>query len=368
MRRSDVLLTIALIALTVALFSLPSLADAPQYNPQEIGVDGSGDVFVIVGPGSTVGAGVFIYAPDGKVIKSYRVDEYADLAIGGDDCLYLSNNRRNYVERIEKNGSSGIFWREDSPGRYIDYIAADRNGTLYVSDFYYSDSPVINISGPVISISGRILKISLNGTVTGLIENSTSMPMDKQFKLSVSPNGTIYMTDMSRYVRAIYPDGGRSTITPAGTDKGPTDMLVDVAASDDEYLYVTDSTGGYVYKLAPNGTVVARWGGCGPDRFMTPFSVATDAKGRVYVSDMMEQRVVWFDSDRYRFGNNMTENVAGKGELWDNVVGAGDMASHWLPGDEIMPRQSIPGYNAVIAIIGLCLAGIYMCLRKAKRN
>lgn len=358
MRRSDVILMLALLAAAVVLFSLPALADGPLYSPMEISVDGSGNVYVLMGMGSAAGAGVYVYGPDGKEIKSYKSDDYADLAIGSGGSLYLSNIRKSHVELIAKNGSSGIFWREDSPGRFIDYIATDRDGTLYVSEFNI-------ISDPTASAGGRILKISPNGTVTGVIEGSQAVPMDRIFKLSVSDNGTIYMTDSDTCVSAIYPDGGRSSITPAGTGNGRTERLVDVAAGADGYLYVTESTGGHVYKLAPNGTVMARWDGCGPARFITPFGVAIDGKGRVYVTDMQEQRVVWFDGNTYRFGDDTAENTAGKGVLWDSIVNA-DTTPKPLPGYEIMPRQSIPGYTAAIAFAGLCIAGIFMFLRRER--
>lgn len=103
-------------------------------------------------------------------------------------------------------------------------------------------------------------------------------------------------------------------------------------------------------------------------KFVTPFGVTTGGNGRVFVSDMQNQRVVWFDSDRYRFGDNLTENIAGKGVLWDNVMDAGNVTVQPLPGDEIMPRQSIPGYTAAIAFIGICLAGVFLYLCNARRN
>ena len=112
--------------------------------------------------------------------------------------------------------------------------------------------------------------------VTFVWEPLPPVPMDRPFKMSVSGNGTIYIANNSGYIGAIYPDGGRGTITPAGKDKGTGNWLVDVAAGEDGYLYVTESTYGCVYKLADNGTVMARWDGCGPARFSTPFGVATD--------------------------------------------------------------------------------------------
>ena len=53
----------------VTLFSLPSLADTPRYQPMEVAVDGSGDVYIMMAIGGTVKAGVYVYAPGGTEIN-----------------------------------------------------------------------------------------------------------------------------------------------------------------------------------------------------------------------------------------------------------------------------------------------------------
>lgn len=355
MRRSDAVLVLALIATVVALLSQPALADAREYYPVEVAVDGSGNVYVIMGSGSS-DPGIYVYAPDGALKKFFPGDEYADLAVDGVGNLYLSNIRKGEVELMPANGSPGIFWREDTPGRFIDYIAAARDGTMYITDFNITDNPAANVGG-------RLLKIGPDGAVRDVIEASPEVPMTIQFKLSVSDNGTIYMAESGVSVGAIYPDGGRSSIAPEGIERGAVDRLVDVAAGADGFLYVTESTGGYVLKLAPDGRVVTKWDGCGPMRFATPFGVAADGNGRVYVTDMLNQRVVWFDGDRYRFGDDVAENVAGKGVLWDYVMDAGNVTAPPIPGYPIMPPHDLPGYTFIIAIIGLGLSALFLCLR-----
>ncbi len=196
-----------------ALFALPSLADTPLNQPMEVAVDGSGNAYVVMAPGGTIKEGVYVYAPDGTVIKSYTANNYGDVAISGNNGPYLSCVSRNFVERIYQNGSSGTFWREDRPGYFLNYIAAGHDGTVYVSDFNYSDDPTVNVSG-------CILKVSPDGAVFDIIDGSPTVPMDVQFKMSVSGNGTIYIANNRGYISAIYPDDSRGTITPAGTVPG----------------------------------------------------------------------------------------------------------------------------------------------------
>jgi hypothetical protein len=142
-----------------------------------------------------------------------------------------------------------------------------------------------------------------------------------------------------------------------------------VEAGNDGYLYVGEASHGRVQKLTADGTLVARWNGCGPERFITPSSIVADRNGRVYVSDMQNQRIVWFDSNRYRFGENATENLAGKGVLWDNVI-AGDSytTAHQNEGHNSGDLQTTPGFAAVITLIGLGLAGAVLCLGRSRKD
>jgi hypothetical protein len=360
MKLSDGILMLTLIAVIVALLSLPSLADTPSFSVGEIALDSSDNVYVTMGPGSATAEGLYVYAPDGRVLKSYFPERYVDVAIGSDDTIYVSNIRQKSIERLEKNGSFSVVWHEDDPGRSIVYMTIDRDGNLYVVNSGHPEYPDLNITG-------RMVKLSPDGRILDEIGGSPSVPLDRMFKMSISGNGTIYIADGSSYIRAIYPDGGRSGFIPAGTGKNPPLKLITVAAGNDGYLYVADIQYTCVYRLTENGTVVTAWDGCGPERFVTPGEIATDGNGRIYVSDLMGQRVVWFDSNKYQFGENATENAAGRGVLWDSVLTKDSKTPQQILGGDIM-AQSIPGYDASFALVGLFLAGIFLCLREARRS
>jgi hypothetical protein len=122
-------------------------------------------------------------------------------------------------------------------------------------------------------------------------------------------------------------------------------------------------------KLAPNGTLVAVWNGCGPDRFISPMSIVADQSGRVYVSDPWNQRIVWFDGNRYKFGNAMSENIAGKGVLWGNIV-AGDNYSVAHGDDDYSIQRPLgsPGFDGTVALTGLCFAGAILFLGRMRQG
>ena len=278
MKKSDGVIILALMAMGVALFSLPSLADIPRFSMADIAVDGSDNVYVIMEVGSATPEGVYVYALDGREIKSYLPDRRTDVAIGSDGILYILNIWQQYIERREQNGSLSVVWHEDNPERTIIYMAIDREGNLYVSNTGHPEYPDLNVTG-------KILKLSPDGRILDEIKGSPAVPLNRTFKMSISDNGTIYITDGSSHIGAIFPDGGRGELVPNATGKNRTLRLMDIAAGDDGYLYVSERSNPCVYKMTDNGTVIATWEGCGPERFVTPGSIATDGNGRVYVSD-----------------------------------------------------------------------------------
>jgi hypothetical protein len=355
MRQSNVILVLALTALAVALFVSAAGAYVPLYSPSEIAVDASGNVYTVMTGGCGAGEGIFVYSANGTVLKSYLRPSCGDIAIDSRGMVYVVNLADKQVERLEKNGSFSVVWREDKPDHFINYFAIDRDDDILLSDFNYSDKEIK-------ATDGWILKISPDGRVTDVIESDPVVSLEKIFKLSAGANGTIYLTDFNRTINVIYPDGSRSTISHASPDNGTFSQVATVEAGKDGFLYVGETSGGQVLKLTTDSTRIASWDGCGPDRFVTPAGIFTDRNGRVYVSDLQDQRIVWFDSNRYHFGENVTENMAGKGVLWDNVIaGDNDTASQREPG-------GTPGFGVAISLAGISLAGAFLCLGRARKD
>jgi sugar lactone lactonase YvrE len=212
------------------------------------------------------------------------------------------------------------------------------------------------------------MKISPQGRVMDVIEGSPAVQLNKTFKMTAGINGTIYLTELNRSIMAIYPDGNRSTITCTSPDNDSFGQVIDVEAGDDGYLYVGEMSEGRVRKLTTDGTLVARWDGCGSERFNTPVSIVPCRDGRIYVSDTLNQRIVWFDSNKYSFGNDTTVNLAGKGVLWDSVI-AGDnyTVAHQDGLYAGGTSQGTPGFSLAIALAGLFFAGAVLCSRRVRK-
>jgi hypothetical protein len=361
MRQSDAILLLLLTAMAAALFALPAQASAPLYSPAEIAVDASGNVYVTMGPGCVAGEGIFVFAANGTELQSYLRPRIGDVAIDSRGRVYVVYLQQKRVERLEKNGSFSVIWREDKTDHFINYFAIDRDDNILLSNFNYSDA-LMKIT------EGWILKISPDGQVIDIIESDPTVALNQFFQLSASDNGTIYLTDFGRSFNAIYPDGSRSTISHTSPDNGPLGRVGTVVAGEDGYIYVGETSDARVQKLTTDGTVVARWEGCGPDRFLTPTGIAVDRNGRVFVSDIQKERVVWFDSNRYRFGEDMAENLAGKGVLWDDVIaGASNNATH-QSADPGAGGLIGPGFDVFIILAGLGLVGAYLYLSRARKG
>jgi hypothetical protein len=360
MRQSDAILFLLLTALAVLLFASPALASVPVYSPGEIAVDASGNVYVTMGTGCSAGEGIFVYGANGTELKSYLRPRIGDVAIDSLGRVYITDLQQRRVERLEKNGSFSVVWTEDRPDHFINYFAIDGKDNILLSDYNYSNAEV-KIT------EGWILKISPAGEVTEVIESDPVIALDRFFRLSASDNGTIYLADQNSSIHAIYPDGNRSTIIHKGHDNGTFGPAGIVEAGEDGYIYLGERSVARIQKLTADCTMVAEWEGCGPDRFITLSSIFVDRNGRVYVADLPNERVVWFDSNRYRFGDNLADNMAGKGVLWDNVIAGASYNTTHNSHDTDAGSPTGPGLDVVIILAVLGIVGAFLYLRR-KRN
>lgn len=351
MRQSKAIIFLLLTALAAVLFISPAQSYVPQYSPSEIAVDASGNVYTVMGGDSAAGEGIFVYAPDGKELKSYLRPGISDVAIDSRGVVYVLNLAQKQVERLEKNDSFSVVWREDRPDHFINYFAIDRDDNILLSDFNYSNAEMKNTEG-------QILKISPDGKVKDIIRSDPTVSLESIFQLTASSNGTIYLTNLGRFFSVIYPDGSRITINHTSPGNGTFNSVGFVEAGGDGFIYVGEKSDGRVQKLTTDGIVVGRWEGCGPERFITPTSIVTDRNGRVYVSDLQNERIVWFDSNRYHFGEDVKENTAGKGVLWDNVIAK----------QEAGEPTGTPGFGFIDTLVGISFVGAILYLSRARKD
>jgi NHL repeat len=176
-------------------------------------------------------------------------------------------------------------------------VAVDSKGYLYVADF--DDNAIIKISptGFVTTFAGD----NGGGRTDGV---GTSATFSGPIGVAVNAAGVVYVTDeFNNLIRQISPSGVVTTLAGSGTAgsddglgvfasfNGPTGIAVDrqgniyVSDSHNNKIRKIDSLGG-VITLAGTGQAGAANGGYTTATFNSPFGIAVDIAGNVYVADL----------------------------------------------------------------------------------
>ncbi len=178
-------------------------------------------------------------------------------------------------------------------------IAMDGQGTLYVADSQNHKIRKITPSGEVSTLAGSTLGFADGSGTSAQFDNPTGVAVDAQ--------GTVYVADSgNNRIRKITPNGEVSSM--AGSSQGfadgtgtnaqfysPTGVSVDAQGT----VYVADSGNNRIRKITPSGEVSTLAGssqgfadGTGTGaQFYSPYGVAVDAQGTVYVADSGNHRI-----------------------------------------------------------------------------
>jgi hypothetical protein len=169
-------------------------------------------------------------------------------------------------------------------------VAQDTLGNIYVVDGY----------------SMQIRKFNKNGsfldewTSCGA-EDSSACPT--AWDIATDSSNNVYVADAAGVTKF---DQDGNLLLQFGNSSSPfipigiaTHSDIDSDGSVITYVYVTNSVDNTVQKLTSEGAPVTEWGGTGSDRgqFRSPFDVAVDGKGNVYVADTLNLRIQKFDGD-----------------------------------------------------------------------
>ena len=178
-------------------------------------------------------------------------------------------------------------------------LAVSSDGTVYVADTDNDTIRAIATGGNVTTIAGQA------GRTSSVDGTGAEARFEDPFSAAVDADGVIYVADSAAHViRRVTPDGAVTTYAGSAGSYGSADgtgaaarfyspfgVAVDTAG----HVYVADSFNSTVRKIAPGGIVTtlagtARSGGRidgtgAAARFDQPFGIAVDANGTVYISD-----------------------------------------------------------------------------------
>jgi len=230
-------------------------------------------------------AGV-VYVTDGNTVRKITPDRAVSTLAGSPD---------------EAGSTNGV--GTDARFNMPQDIAVDRNGHLYVADYFNATVRKITPDGMVSTLAGA----------PGQFGQADGPGTDARFAgprcLAVDDAGNVYVGDFGNHtVRRITPDGMVTTLAGSAGQAGSTDgigsearfqsplgLAVDTAGN----IYLSDGQNGTHYgcirKIAPDGRVTTLAGQAGTSgsadgignaaRFSGPFGVGVDADANLYVAD-----------------------------------------------------------------------------------
>ncbi len=245
------------------------------------------------------------------------------VALDGAENVFVADTDNNSVRELTLDGTnwvvrtlagSGSFGNWDGPGTVAQFrsptgIAVDGSGNLFVAD----------------NLNHTIRKIAFDGTdwvVTTLAGNpsiqyvgqpgdyadgsGSAARFNRPFGLAIDPGGRLVVADAGNsLIRAVTADGAVTTLAGSAAHNGAADGVgVDarfngppgVAVDDQGNLFVADYSNNTIRRVTPDGVVTTIAGipilhgsadGVGIDaRFWSPWGVAADGTGNVFVADI----------------------------------------------------------------------------------
>ncbi len=315
----------------------PALA-SNLHNPYGVAIDSAGDVYIadtvnevvekvtpagvlsiVAGTGT---AGLPVAGP----ATSSPLENPNTVAVDSSGNLYIGDDSF-HIEKVTPSGTLSIFAGNgtaetsagvtpgpalNSPFYYTYGLAVDSSGNLYASDYYFNKVLKITPAGILSVVAGLN-----NGTAGAPTPGpATSSHLNGPWGVSVDGSGNLYIGDyLNNLVEKVTPGGTLSVFAGTGTQGTPTagaataSALHHPASLANDWagdVYIADSGNNVVEEVTPSGTLsllagtgtpgVPTAGPAAASTLNSPYGVATDTLGDVYVGDTV---------------NNVVEKVTG---------------------------------------------------------
>lgn len=275
------------------------------------------------------------------------------IAIDGSGNVFVSD-LRNVIYKITPDGgiitlagTGGAEGSADGAGSAARFrnpfgLAADTAGNLFVADRDNNTIRKITLSAEVTTVAGLGLDAS-NGYADG---TGNAARFDVLAGAAVGPAGEIYVADtVNSTVRKIAPDGVVSTLAGTAGTLGSVDGTGSAARFNSPYgiavdaagtVYVSDPGNDNIRKITPAGVVTTLAGEAGnapghtdgigaAARFNYPAGLAVDGSGNVYVGDSSNFTI------RKITSTGVVTTLAGSAGLPGSIDGAAGAARFTSP-------------------------------------
>ncbi|HEX5736000.1 MAG TPA: hypothetical protein VF131_24445 [Blastocatellia bacterium] len=191
------------------------------------------------------------------------------VAVDGDGRIYVGEYSGGRVQVFDAEGKFLTQWMVDRE-RVLVNLAADRKGTVYA----VHSNAILRYEGP----TGRLL---------GDVPKSPGSRYENYSDAYVALDGSLYVIGTNDNILRISPEGEVRTVVDTRERIGERVSLDKLAVDGTGTVYALDRMSSMVFKFAPDGRFVNRFGGRGekPGQLFSPHNIAIDGQGRVYVSD-----------------------------------------------------------------------------------
>jgi uncharacterized protein YjiK len=292
--------------------------------PEGVAVDSAGNVYVA----DTFNATIRKITADGVVTTlagtagmggsvdgtgaAARFDRPTGLAVGlGSDTVYVADEHNHTIRKIRSDGvvttlagTAGVSGAADGTGAAAQFnlpagVAVDSAGNVYVADSLNATVRKVSAAGVVTTLAGAA---GMPGSADG---TGTAARFDQPTSVGIDISGNLYVVDAAAdTLRKVTPTGVVTTLAGAANLAGSADgtgaaarfnFAEGIAVDSAGNLYVADSSNSILRKITPEGVVTTLAGTAGMTgsadgtgataRFKSPFGVALDSAGNLYVTD-----------------------------------------------------------------------------------
>jgi uncharacterized protein (TIGR03437 family) len=305
---------------------------ATMNSPVGVAVDSSGDIFIAdrnnyrirkVAAGGVMGTlagnGIQSYSGDNGPATAAQMNQPAGMAVDGSGNVFVADTANSVVRVISPGGvittfaGTGIAGFSGDTGQAFgaqlnspSAVAVDAGGNVYIADTLNSRIRKVLPSGVITTVAG-------GGSALGDGGPATSAVLSLPHGVAVDPAGNLFISDTgtARIREVSAADGTISTVAGNGTvgysgDAGPATSAqlnspFGIAVDAADNVFIADSgnnvirrvSGGTIATIAGNG--IAGYSGDGGQginaRLTTPYAVAQDISGNVYVADYANSRI-----------------------------------------------------------------------------
>jgi uncharacterized repeat protein (TIGR01451 family) len=298
--------------------------------PYGLAVDSSGDLYLsdtfnnVVRKVATsgiiatvAGNGAYGYSGDNGPATSAEFKDPYSVAVDASGNLYIADSYNYRIRKVSTAGTittvagNGIYGYSGDGGVATSAelsepygVAVDATGDLYIADIANERIRKVNSSGTIATVAG-------NGAAgySGDGGTATSAELYYPYGVAVSPAGSLYVSDSGNArIRSVSAAGTISTVVGGATgdgglgEFGHLNQPYGVARDNAGNTYIADTNNNRVRKVAANGTITTV-AGTGVSGYLgdngpatsaelnSPYSVAVDGSGNLYIADSYNSRV-----------------------------------------------------------------------------